>query len=362
MDNVPGFPPKTPLATKPFDPLDKHMDKDPGAKQIEVVVAPPKPGQAHYAKEPPRPPTRIVPTPTPVLRPEPEKSAEQLEEELRQEEGPPPPRPPPPERPPPPPRRGGHYQHGQPEPIYEMQSFKVNPAHGACDPAAIFEVRAALEQVKADVPAYVCLDTYKAVDNALLDLRDGFDRGVAKCGNQAWVGMVYQKADAFHRCIVDEIRQAPHITPETRDDIDHKWRVSVRTLPRRLLWPEENVAPGRWGRRRQPGGVREEEVARKIRKGPEEDSIADTIADSLPPEAHVKSQRPRGAPPVEVIKRSPNDGDIPNGPWTEPGAPPSLVNSQAPALTVAALCPAVRPCAVSARRKRAEGFLCGVRD
>lgn len=170
-----------------------------------------------------------------------------------------------------------------PEPTYLLVSSKTNTAHGACDPQAIFEVRTSIEQVKADVAAHVCIEPYKAADNALLDLQDGFDKkGVAKCGNDDWIRAARLKIFAFRNCIRDEVRAAPYVRPETKNDLSYKMRDLFYTYRSRLVFT---------GKRKgkhyalTPAAQKEEDII-KMAEEEEEDP-----RDDLPEEVHVHPKR-----------------------------------------------------------------------
>lgn len=328
-----------------------------------LVEGGPVDGKRHK-KHPPRLPTRVIDTPTKLKEPEPEDDEAALEKEIKKEEGPQPPKPPAKIEEPDGPRGKKWVKDPDmgpgPEPMYMMTEYRATPAHGACDPVAIFEVRSALESVKADVPAHVCLDPYKEADNALLDLQDGYDRTVAKCGNQSWVAKARQSCDAFRKCITDEVRSLDaHIRPETFIDLKAKLSDLETTVPSRLLWPEKNVPPR--PKHPQPADreqiLEEEREIAKIHLEPE----VENLAAKLPAGATIHQpgrKKPTPIPP-QIIERPPDDEDTASTPWTEPGSYPSLIHSQMP-LAGVVLGPGPGTCASLAaarRRSKAEGFL-----
>lgn len=314
------------------------------------------------AKHPPRLPTRIIETPPfPKDPAEPEEEQEEVEEQIRKQEGPAPPKPPEPINEPPGAVARKRKQK-EPEELFMMEQWQSTPAHGACDPAAIFSVRESLEQVKANVPAHVCLEEYKDVDNACLDLQTGFDKGLAKCANQSFVSLARQKANKFHACIKEEFRASPHVRPDTKADTAHKLRVSERTVLRDLIWPKKNKSPTQ--PHPTPQEIREEEQAPDITKEPEHPD--DNPGEDLPPQMTIQKKRkkPRPPPPPPIIKRPQELQGTGITAWTEPGAPESLVQAAQAPIAVVPLCPLSHPCAMAAqrrRRRRAEGFLFGVR-
>lgn len=304
------------------------------------------------APRPPRLPTRVIDTPPP-RKPEPDLP----QEAMKVSPGPQPPR-----RPPRPKEAGGHQSRpGGPiveEERYPLISTKSMPAWGPCDPAAIFEARSVLEQVKADVPKHVCLDQYKQADNELIQLQMEFDNGLAKCANEAYVSSARAKAGAFTRCIAGEVRAAPHIREDSRMDLTHKLRAAERILPRKLEPPSQNVpkTPAPLGS--------EEEVGSPFKKGnggtfkEGEFEINKKTPDRHIP-AEVQKLRTRTVTKPQIVKE-PEMEDEAHSPWTEPGAPRSLVNSQMP-IAVAALHPGNPPCASAVRKRNSRAFLCEVR-
>jgi len=356
-DPPPGFPPPKPPRDERPDGAIKHARTE--HEPIETKYS---------AKHPPRLPTRVIQNPKFPVKEAEEEEVEEIEEDIAKEMGPEPkPKPPPPvEAPEGPVARKKKEKDKEPE--YQMVASKVNPAHGPCDPAVIFEQRARLEEIKSDVAAHVCLDPYKAIDNALLDLQDGFDRGIAKCANQSWVSLARQKAYQFHACIKAEVRAAPHITPQAKADIAHKLRASEGTIERSLIWPDKNVSPS-WS----PEAAKEHPV--QAAPTPEEQKTIEEIQSTeeenpierLP--AKAKVHLPKGAgskkmepPKPKVLAPRPEEPkDTARSPWTEAGAPESWLRPAYAPVSAAVLLPDVRPCGAATRRRRAEGFLCRVK-
>lgn len=331
-----------------------------------------------HKKHPPRLPTQVIETPAKLKEPEPPEEEEAaLEKEIKKEEGPQPPKPPAKIEEPDGPRgiakkiKDPFESVKDPEPRYMLTESRATPAHGACDPVAIFEVRSALESVKADVPAHLCLDPYKEADNALLDLQDGYDRTVAKCGNQSWVSTARQACDAFRKCITDECTSLDaHIRPETLNDLKSKLSDLETKVPSRLLWPEKNVPPrpkyqaqaqypqAQAAQAAETEQIQEEE--REIAKIHQEPEV-ENLAAKLPKGATIRQpgrKKPTPIPP-EIIERPADDEDTGNSPWTEPGSYPSLIHSQVP-MALVVLGPGPGTCsrlAAAKRRSKAEGFL-----
>jgi hypothetical protein len=313
----------------------KYTPEDPPRRILRVIDTPRRPGE-----------------PPPVPNEE-----EELKKEIRQLE-PAPLRPPKVEEPEGPVGRKV-YRKAEPKPERMiMIDSKKNPAHGPCDPAAIFEMRSRLEQIKADVPEHVCGDPYKEADNGLVDLQIGFNRGMAKCQNRYWQSITWQKIKNFHKCIKMNMEGAPHLRPEARRDMLSKLELADY-YKQNLLYPfSKKTRPPRPIRKKnQPLTPAEKEELQEIeREIIQQDKEAKENPEGfvkIPPEINVKNKMPLRTPPPEgVVNEMPKDTS--ETAWTEEGSPPSLIHAGMP-VACAFLGMLWEPSDV--RRRIAEGFL-----